>query len=55
MPEAFKIGDVVQLKSGGPIMTVSHLHDAGALECMWFDGNQRRTATFKPDTLDTVD
>lgn len=45
-----KIGDLVRLKSGGPIMTVRALTDAGLLsapdslkdhvECQWFDGKQ---------------
>lgn len=33
----FKIGDVVQLKSGGPTMTVSETNDAGMAVCTWFD------------------
>ena len=33
----FKIGDVVQLKSGGPHMTVSHVNDKGNLSCHWFN------------------
>jgi uncharacterized protein YodC (DUF2158 family) len=39
----FKIGDTVQLKSGGPIMTVSGLTDDAAenygVNTAWFAGN----------------
>ncbi|MCL4481148.1 MAG: DUF2158 domain-containing protein [Bacteroidetes bacterium] len=42
----FKIGDVVQLKSGGPKMTISqedvnsHGHFSGKIICEWFyDGD----------------
>lgn len=33
----FKPGDVVQLKSGGPIMTVKFLDEDGDIYCEWFD------------------
>lgn len=36
--DAFKIGDVVQLKSGGPLMTVQKVR-TDEVDCMWFDGN----------------
>lgn len=32
-----KVGDVVRLKSGGSLMTVSEVNDAGMAECTWFD------------------
>lgn len=32
----FKIGDVVQLKSGGPLMTVLLLQDT-TVRCIWFN------------------
>lgn len=32
----FKIGDVVELKSGGPPMTVSSIGDRGAVNTVWF-------------------
>ena len=34
---SFQIGEVVQLKSGGPKMTVSETNDAGMVMCTWFD------------------
>ena len=42
MDESFKPGDVVQLNSGGPKMTVVAAQSDGTLRCVWFheDGNQ---------------
>jgi uncharacterized protein YodC (DUF2158 family) len=34
----FKIGDVVQLKSGGPMMTV-RCNDHGKITVQWFSSN----------------
>ena len=36
----FKPGDVVQLKSGGPLMTVS-INAGPAVTCEWFDDRQQ--------------
>jgi uncharacterized protein YodC (DUF2158 family) len=47
----FKIGDVVQLKSGGPRMTVDHIDPHGAINCIWFQGQERKSAAFQPATL----
>jgi uncharacterized protein YodC (DUF2158 family) len=33
----FKIGDVVQLKSGGPPMTIARFLENGAAVCVWFN------------------
>jgi uncharacterized protein YodC (DUF2158 family) len=57
----FKLGDVVQLKSGGPKMTVQHIvadDDFGVsrndLNCQWFDDKDiLKSAIFKPETLIT--
>jgi uncharacterized protein YodC (DUF2158 family) len=49
----FAVGDVVQLKSGGPAMTVSS--DGGQssdrIFCEWFWNNELRSAHFPPETL----
>lgn len=49
-----KIGDVVQLKSGGPLMTVSLLQDT-TVRCIWFNEQggvyDLKWGDFKPDTL----
>jgi uncharacterized protein YodC (DUF2158 family) len=36
----YKAGDVVELKSGGPQMTVSETNDAGMVLCTWFDSKK---------------
>jgi len=50
----FKVGDIVQLKSGGPPMTVSRVNSniVGYTEitCQWFYV-QMETGTFVPDVL----
>ncbi|MCA1951706.1 MAG: YodC family protein [Hyphomicrobiales bacterium] len=45
----FKIGDVVQVKSGGPAMTVIALGDQ--VECLWF---AEASETFRRDMLPAV-
>jgi uncharacterized protein YodC (DUF2158 family) len=42
MDTNFKPGDVVQLNSGGPKMTVAVVQTDGTLRCVWFtaDGKQ---------------
>lgn len=47
----FEIGDVVQLKSGGPVMTVYNV-DGSSIGCIWFDDkNKKISAPFIPETL----
>jgi uncharacterized protein YodC (DUF2158 family) len=43
----FNLGDVVQLKSGGPAMTITSIEDEGGFYCIWFDGNKQTGGTFK--------
>lgn len=51
-----KIGDVVQLKSGGPTMTIEDIEDSGKVRCKWFDRDQTLyTETFKLDMLEFLD
>ena len=51
-----KIGDVVQLKSGGPTMTIEDIDDSGNVRCKWFDRDQTlHTESFKLDMLDFLD
>lgn len=45
-----KPGDVVQLKSGGPAMTVDSLHGDEVL-CVWFANEQPMVKTFVAATL----
>jgi len=50
----FKVGDIVELKSGGPPMTViklsTNLVGMTEVTCQWFFGKME-TATFTPDVL----
>lgn len=53
----FKIGDVVRLKSWGPLMTIHNIGeypDQGlnpGLLCVWFDGAKKLEGVFHPDTV----
>jgi uncharacterized protein YodC (DUF2158 family) len=50
----FQVGDVVQLKSGGPRMTVERI-DQEIVYCSWFpQGDIRRTEAFNVETLRTA-
>ena len=52
MADAFKPGDIVQLKSGGPPMTVTRLVDGGkVLYTSWFAGKKNETAGFPVATV----
>jgi uncharacterized protein YodC (DUF2158 family) len=48
----FKVGDVVQLKSGGPKMTVEEIRGDGLL-CCWFAGAEKKFGDFPADALET--
>jgi uncharacterized protein YodC (DUF2158 family) len=55
MAEAFKSGDVVKLKSGGPKMTVTSAgenYGDAVVYCAWFDGVKKMTGDFPPDALE---
>lgn len=47
----FKAGDIVQLKSGGPAMTVVTVREDGGIYCNWFRGAQNEGSVFKLETL----
>lgn len=48
-------GDLVQLKSGGPVMSLQMIAGARA-SCMWFDQDGKlHERTFQLDTLRRVD
>ena len=47
----FKTGDVVQLKSGGPRMSVDRIDAEKMVHCSWFDQTDRKTGVFHPETL----
>ena len=52
-----KAGDVVQLKSGGPEMTVNFVENDGGTEvaaCTWFVNSKRENGRFAVATLKLV-
>lgn len=52
---SLKVGDVVQLKSGGPVMTVCKIvEDDNTYSCCWFNGKKVESADFPADTLEAV-
>jgi len=56
MSTSFKVGDIVQLKSGGPEMTVqtvptTHSH---YYNCQWFAGKKLESGHFPADSLQPV-
>lgn len=57
MDQEFKIGDVVQLKSGGPKMTIDAIDKFGMgathnqARCVWFDGTKRVEGLFELQAL----
>lgn len=58
--EEFTIGDVVQLKSGGPDMTVVSLDEDTTLKtsqvhCQWFEKNRPHSGSFPAAALEKVD
>ena len=59
MPNSqIRVGDVVQLKSGGPHMTVSTIDNYAeymGATCIWFKSTEKQSATFPLDTLAKVD
>lgn len=55
MAETFTVGDVVQLKSGGPSMTVAKVNEPpGTVWCQWFEDKKKESGTFAPGTLKRV-
>lgn len=53
-----KIGDVVQIKSGGPKMTIEDIGEYNSEQkayCTWFDGNKKNSDLFKPEALRKID
>lgn len=52
----FVVGDIVQLKSGGPDMTVKAIprQHASYYVCQWFAGKKLESGDFQPDSLKVV-
>lgn len=56
MAAKFSLGDVVQLKSGGPAMTISEVmmegnKFKGKYRCKWFKGASIEISVFEEDIL----
>jgi uncharacterized protein YodC (DUF2158 family) len=51
----FKKGDVVQLKSGGPKMTVDDVVKDGDVWAVWFAGAKRERAHFSKESIKPVE
>lgn len=53
MAKKFKIGDVVQLNSGGSLMTVEGYNslDAKLVMCGWHEKNKHQRENYHEDTL----
>ncbi|MBA8843979.1 uncharacterized protein YodC (DUF2158 family) [Ochrobactrum sp. RH1CCR137] len=47
----YKVGDIVQLKSGGPKMTVDHEISSTTVSCSWFAGAKHERANFHVNAL----
>ena len=51
----FQVGDVVRLKSGGPLMTVQQATYADNIVCTWFgESNKRMSEGFHLRTLQKI-
>jgi uncharacterized protein YodC (DUF2158 family) len=53
--EDFEIGDVVQLRSGGPKMTVNSLVSNGDVVCQWFECDDVHEENFPKEALKKVE
>ena len=55
MVEDLKVGDVVQLKSGGPKMTIEQIGDFNRThieaKCVWFNETKRESGLFELSSL----
>ncbi|MNG36828.1 hypothetical protein D3C84_1239860 [compost metagenome] len=54
--DAFNVGDIVKLKSGGPDMTVQVVPDKGdTYRCQWFAGKKLEFGFFQFESLKSVE
>lgn len=49
---SFVVGDKVQLKSGGPVMTVKKIDAPESILCVWFKDFELTSAKFLQETLE---
>ena len=50
-PEVIKPSSIVQLKSGGPLMTVENIDDERGILCTWFDDKCNQKEFFNINSL----
>jgi uncharacterized protein YodC (DUF2158 family) len=59
MKPKYNVGDLVQLKSGGPGMTVTRVEEPYAgkitIDTTWFAGKKNESGRFPEDTLQPYD
>ena len=58
MQNEFQLGDLVQLKSGGPAMTITEIRDDvgdDVVWCKWFANNKTESDSFPPLALKKAD
>lgn len=51
MSDPIQAGDVVVLKSGGPMMVVHNANDAQVVSCTWFVEGEPKRAQFERSAL----
>jgi uncharacterized protein YodC (DUF2158 family) len=51
MKETYKAGELVVLKSGGPVMTVTS-ENYGTIQCQWFAGKKLESGHFPAVSLE---
>lgn len=51
MVQQFTKGDTVELKSGGPRMTVEDVLLGVGIRCQWFAGSKLQDGMFPPESL----
>lgn len=51
-PMGFKTGQLVQLKSGGPHMTIAGIAYNGLVFCKWFNNGALEGARFEPSAIE---
>ncbi|WP_187261397.1 DUF2158 domain-containing protein [Pontibacter beigongshangensis] len=50
----YKTGDAVQLKTGGPTMTIDFKTKSGTYNCKWHDGQDLKESEFGPEQIQVV-
>jgi uncharacterized protein YodC (DUF2158 family) len=49
---SYALGDLVELRSGGPVMTVSSIPSQGTVYCKWFVGGKLQVGDFAIGVLE---